>query len=170
MNIRTAAAGLAVLALAGCTAKVAGQASYVAPVTRTVTATPKPPPAPKPAPTHTVTIAPSQPPAPPTQSDPWAVVSEYYGDVTSHDYQDAWNLLGPQFQASLGSYDQFVAGYAGTGAQLVSETGESGDDVTYSLESDNPDGSVQLYDGAAFVSDGKIQSAHVTQIYGSRGA
>jgi hypothetical protein len=42
-------------------------------------------------------------PAAPAQTDPWAVVSEYYGDVTSGDYSGAWALLGPGMQASQGA-------------------------------------------------------------------
>jgi hypothetical protein len=148
---------------------------------RQTTAKPKPAakPKPKPAPRTTVTKtvpapapAPAQPPqqqAQPqqhVQSDPWAVISAYYGDVTSGAYWDAWNLLGPDFQANQGSYDQFVAGYRGTGAQYVFELGESGNQVTYYLESHNPDGTIQTYEGTATVYDGKMQHADVHQISG----
>src|SRR3954451_11260197 len=83
-------------------------------VTPKAAATPKPKPRPRPkgkTVTRTVVAAQPAPPQPAPQADPWAVVSEYCGDVTSRDYWDAWNLLGPSFQANMGSYDSFVAGY-----------------------------------------------------------
>jgi hypothetical protein len=134
------------------------------------TATPKPP-----SRTVTKTVpapAPKAPAPPPqhVQTDPWAVVSEYCGDVTSGSYWDAWNLLGPEFQAHEGSYDQFVAGYQGTGGQTVYEISETGNQVSYYLESNNPDGTVQSYEGTATVYDGKMQHADVHQITGNHNA
>jgi hypothetical protein len=174
--------GSAAILLSACAGQTSGAgtgASSPAPV-KTVTvapitvapvapkpAAPKPKPKPKPRTVTRTVVAPA--PAPP-QSDPWAVVSEYYGDVSSHDYWDAWNLLGPGFQASEGSYDSFVAGYAGTGGQTVREISEYGDQVTYQLESYNPDGTVQMYQGTATVYDGKMQHTNVHQTYGSHHA
>jgi len=116
--------------------------------------------------------APKAPAPPPqhVQTDPWAVVSEYCGDVTSGSYWDAWNLLGPEFQAHEGSYDQLVAGYQGTGGQTVYEISETGNQVSYYLESNNPDGTVQSYEGTATVYDGKMQHADVHQITGNHNA
>lgn len=54
------------------------------------------------------------------QQDAWALVTEYYGDVTSRDYADAWALLAPGVTGQ--TYQQFVAGYQGTGAQDVAGT------------------------------------------------
>jgi hypothetical protein len=104
------------------------------------------------------------------QSDPWAVVSAYYGDVTSGDYLDAWNLLGPRMQSGAGSYGSFAAGYTGTGSQSVTENAESGDQVNYYLESDNPDGTVQYYQGTATIYGGLIQASNVTQLAGNPNA
>jgi hypothetical protein len=108
-------------------------------------------------------------PAPPVVTDPWAVVSAYYGDVTSGDYAGAWQLLGPGMQASQGSYSSFVAGYTGTGAQQVSEVSEdtATGTVSYYLESVNPDGTTQWYSATAAVSGGQLQSAAVTQLAGN---
>jgi hypothetical protein len=156
------------------TPSVSSTATPAATTTVTPKAKPKPRPAPKPRTVTTTVARPvvAAPPAPQSapQTDPWAVVSEYYGDVSSQDYWDAWNLLGPSFQARMGSYDSFVAGYNGTGGQTVSEISEYGDQVTYQLESDNPDGTVQMYQGTATVYDGKMQHADVHRFYGNRTA
>jgi hypothetical protein len=106
-------------------------------------------------------------PAPTAQSDPWAVVSDYYGDVSSKDYPDAWTLWSPSMQAAQGSYNQWVAGYANTGAQSVTEISETGNQVSYYLTSSNPDGSIQWYRGFATVSNGEIQGADLTQLSGN---
>jgi hypothetical protein len=116
-------------------------------------------------------VAPPPPPPPPApqqyvEAEPWVVINEYYGHVTRHEYRTAWNLLGPDFQANQGSYGQFVAGYGGTGAQYVFEIGETGNEFTYYLESHNPDGTIQTYEGTATVYDGKMQHADVHQISG----
>ena len=103
----------------------------------------------------------ASPAAVPAQVDPWAVVSEYYGDITSRDFPDAWNLISATMQARLGGYDQWIAGYNGTGAQDVTELNESGEQVDYDLESINPDGTIQRYSCFAIVEDGQLQS--VTQ-------
>jgi len=136
--------------------------------TKTVTPDPAPKTTPSPATPAPATPspAPAAPPTAPVQSDPWAIVSEYYGDVTSGDYADAWNLLGPSMQAAQGGYASFTAGYSGTGSQNVYEVGESGDQVTYYLQSVNPDGTVQWYEGTATVWGGQVQSTDVTQIAG----
>ncbi len=101
------------------------------------------------------------------QTDPWAVVSEYYGDVSSRDYPDAWNLFAPTMQDDQGSYSQWAAGYANTGDQDVTEISQSGDQVNYDLQSDNPDGTTQWYSGVAIVVGGQIQRASLTQVAGN---
>ena len=53
-------------------------------------------------------------------------------------------------------YASFVAGYANTGRQTVRKTSESGDQVNFTLRSDNPDGTVQTYQGTDTVIGGKI--------------
>jgi hypothetical protein len=116
-----------------------------------------------------VTPAPS-PAVGPAQSDPWAVVSEYYGDVSSKDYPDAWALWSPSMQVAQGGYNSWVAGYANSGGQSVAEISESGNQVWYYLESVNPDGSIQWYRGSAIVGNGQIQSAHLTQLSGNPNA
>jgi hypothetical protein len=94
-------------------------------------------------------------------TEPWAVVSAYYGDITMRRYSAAWTLLG--FSPQGGDYASFVAGYADTGRQIVTEISESGDQVTFTLTSDNPDGTVQTYQGTDTVTAGRITAAHVVQ-------
>ena len=94
---------------------------------------------------------------------PWAVVSAYYGDVESQNYAQAWALLNSG--ATTGqTYQQFVDGYACTGSQQVEETGESGDQVTFSLAAtDTCTGAVQHYTGTDTVQNGKIVAASIHQ-------
>ena len=101
------------------------------------------------------------PAAAPTGTDPWAVVSAFYGDITSKDYAAAWTLLG--FHPNGASYAAWVAGYADTGAQTVTEISQSGDQVSFNLTSNNPDGTVQTYTGTDTVQNGRIVAASVVQ-------
>jgi hypothetical protein len=96
-----------------------------------------------------------------TSAGAWATVSAYYPDITSKDYTAAWRLLGNSPQG--GGYASFVAGYASTGTQMVTETSASGDQVSFTLTSDNPDGTVQTYAGTDTVTGGRIIAASVTQ-------
>ncbi len=107
--------------------------------------------------------APQGPATSPNVTDPWAVVSAYYGDIESGNYQQAWALINSG--ATTGqTYQQFVNGYACTGAQTLSEVGESGDQVTFDLTADNTcTGQVQDYTGTDTVQGGKIVAANVTQ-------
>ena len=54
-------------------------------------------------------------------------------------------------------------GYADTGRQIVTQTSESGDMVSFTLLSDNPDGTVQTYQGMDTVANGSIVGANITQ-------
>ena len=88
-------------------------------------------------------------------------MSAYYQDITSKNYAAAWRLLG--YNPQGGGYASFVAGYADTGTQTVTETSASGDQVSFTLTSDNPDGTVQTYAGTDTVTGGRIIHASVTQ-------
>jgi hypothetical protein len=94
-------------------------------------------------------------------TNPWAVVSAFYRYITAHDYEAAWRLLG--FDPNGGGYAGFVAGYARTGRQTVTKISESGDQVSFTLRSDNPDGTFQTYRGTDTVRGGKIVAAKVVQ-------
>jgi len=96
-------------------------------------------------------------------TDPWAVVSAYYGDIESGDFPAAWALIDSG--ATTGqTYQQFVAGFACTGGQTLTEVGTSGDQVTFDLDATNScTGQVQHYTGTDTVQNGKIVAAHVVQ-------
>jgi hypothetical protein len=108
---------------------------------------------------------PSQPPASaqPNVTDPWAVVSAYYGDIESGNYAQAWSLINDG--ATTGqSYQQFVNGFTCTGAQQLTEIGESGDQVTFNLAATNAcTGQVQYFSGTDTVQNGTIVAANVHQ-------
>jgi curli biogenesis system outer membrane secretion channel CsgG len=113
--------------------------------------------------------APSSVPAPatpqpvPNVTNPWAVVSAYYGDIESGDYAEAWALLNSGMTTGQ-TYQQFVNGFACTGAQVLSENWESGDEVNFDLAASNDcTGAVQDFTGTDTVVGGKIVSADVTQ-------
>jgi hypothetical protein len=99
----------------------------------------------------------------PNVTDPWAVVSAYYGDVESGNYAEAYALLSSGLVTGQ-SYQDFVAGYACTGSQQVTEISESGDQVTFDLAAyDNCQQTYQYFTGTDTVQDGKIVAASVSQ-------
>jgi len=103
------------------------------------------------------------PSAAPNVTDPWAVVSAYYGDIESGNYAEAWTLLSSGMVTGQ-TYRQFVAGFSCTGSQLLTELGESGDTVRFDLAAtDDCNGRVQHFTGADTVVDGKIVAADVTR-------
>jgi hypothetical protein len=99
--------------------------------------------------------------SPADSSDPWSVISAYFQDISQRDYPAAWGLLGPAVRS--GDYASFVAGYTDTGQQTVTKISQSGDTVTFTIRSDNPDGTVQTYQGTETVTDGQIVAAHIIQ-------
>jgi hypothetical protein len=116
---------------------------------------------PSPAPTaaRTATVPASVPT--PNATDPWDVVSTYYRDVTSHNYRAAWALISSGAVTGQ-TYQQFVAGYACTGAVHVTKLGESGDHVSFALAAvDDCTGQSQHYTGTETVQDGRIVAADV---------
>jgi hypothetical protein len=96
-------------------------------------------------------------------TDPWAVVSAYYGDIESGNYSQAWALINSG--ATTGqTYQQFVSGFACTGSQNLTELGESGDQVTFDLDATNScTGQVQHFTGTDTVQNGRIVAANVMQ-------
>jgi hypothetical protein len=135
-------------------------------VTRTVTKTAQavaPPPTQASAPAAAPPAPTPEPSVVPNVTDPWAVVSAYYGDVESGDYQQAYALLGSGMTTGQ-SYQQFVNGYACTGGQTVSENWESGDQVNFDLAAYNTcSGTEQYYTGTDTVENGQIVAADITQ-------
>jgi hypothetical protein len=135
-------------------------------VTKTVTMTPTAAaPAPAPA-TPATTAAPVAPPpaADPNVSQPWAVVSAYYGDIESGDYAGAWALLDSGLTTGQ-TYQQFVDGFSCTGGQDLSENWASGDQVNFDLAAtDSCTGAVQDFSGTDTVQGGLIVAADVSQV------
>lgn len=108
--------------------------------------------------------APAAAPQPvPNVTDPWAVVSAYYGDIESGDYAEAWALLNSGMTTGQ-TYQQFVDGFACTGAQDLSENWQSGDEVNFNLAAtDDCTGAVQYFTGTDTVVGGKIVAANVAR-------
>jgi hypothetical protein len=102
----------------------------------------------------------------PGTTDPWTVVSQYYANIESQDYTDAWALQSPDFQASNGSLAGWSAGYADAGAETLTENSESGDTVSFNLSAvDTATGSTQQF-ACSFTVDptsGLITSGACTQ-------
>ena len=96
-------------------------------------------------------------------TDPWAVVSAYYGDIESGNYAQAYALIDNG--ATTGqSYQQFAAGYSCTGGETVSENWESGDQVNFNITAvDTCAGTTQYYTGTDTVENGTIVAADITQ-------
>jgi hypothetical protein len=140
-------------------------------VTKTVTMTPTPAPTTA-APASTAApataaapVAPAAAPgADPNVTQPWAVVSAYYGDIESGDYAGAWALLNSGMTTGQ-TYQQFVDGFACTGAQELSENWASGDEVNFDLSAtDSCTGAVQDFSGTDTVQGGLIVAADVSQV------
>jgi len=121
------------------------------------------PPTTQPPTTQPPAALPAQPAAGPNVTDPWAVVSAYYGDIESGDYTQAYALIGNG--ATTGqSYQQFADGYACTGGEQVSENWESADQVNFDLAAvDSCTGVTQYYTGTDTVENGTIVGADITQ-------
>ena len=143
-------------------------------VTKTVTTTPTAAPttaapaAPATTAAPAATAAPvapaAAPGADPNVSQPWAVVSAYYGDIESGDYAGAWALLDSGLTTGQ-TYQQFVDGFSCTGGQDLSENWASGDQVNFNLAAtDNCTGAVQDFSGTDTVQGGLIVAADVSQV------
>lgn len=125
------------------------------------------------APSAVVTSPPTQPPAPttpaavvtvPSVTTPWAVVAAYYADIESGNDREAWALISSG--ATTGqTYQQFASGYACTGAETVTEIGQSGNQVTFDLSAtDTCTNKHQQFTGTDTVRDGKIVAASISQV------
>jgi hypothetical protein len=116
-----------------------------------------------PAPGAATSPAAPQQPGDQNVTDPWAVVSAYYGDIESGNYAQAYALIG--YGATTGqSYQEFAAGFTCTGSQGVSENWESGNRVNFDLAAaDRCTGETQYYTGTDTVENGTIVAADITQ-------
>jgi hypothetical protein len=137
-------------------------------VTKTVTTTPTAAPTPAAPAAPATTAAPVAPPAAPAAdpnvTQPWAVVSAYYGDIESGDYAGAWALLNSGLTTGQ-TYQQFADGFSCTGSQDLSENWASGDQVNFNLAAtDDCTGAVQDFSGTDTVQGGLIVAADVSQV------
>jgi hypothetical protein len=128
----------------------------------TAAATPGTPAAPAATPS-TPAAVPGTPSAPaPALSDPVAVVTQFYADITNGDYSDAWALGGDNIGGS--SYSGWVAGYSTTASITVSSSGMTGSDTVWAdISAAQDDGSVKTYRGTYTVMGGVITSADIVQ-------
>lgn len=90
------------------------------------------------------------------------MVSEYYGDIESGDYQDAYALLSSG-NVTGQTYQQFVGGFACTSYEDLAELGTTGDTVSVSLDALQCDGVVNQYQGTYTVANGLIAAADIQQ-------
>jgi hypothetical protein len=106
---------------------------------------------------------PAQPSGGGNVTDPWAVVSAYYGDIESGNYAQAFALIGNGAVTGQ-SYAQFVAGFRCTGSQVLSENWESGNQVNFDLAAvDSCAGGTDYYTITDTVENGAIVAADVTK-------
>lgn len=98
----------------------------------------------------------------PGLSDPVAVVTQFYADITARNYGAAWALGGDNIAGT--SYANWVAGYGTTAAIAVTAAEDFGSDqATVSISATQTDGSVRNYSGTYTVQNGVIVSAQITQ-------
>jgi hypothetical protein len=97
------------------------------------------------------------------RTGPRAVVSAYYRDVNAREYAKAWALISSGL-ATGQTYQQFVSGYACTGAEKVTKLSQSGHQVSFNLTVVNGCiAATQTYTGTDTVRGGKIVAVNVTR-------
>ncbi|MFF3918532.1 hypothetical protein ACFYZB_34730 [Streptomyces sp. NPDC001852] len=163
---------LACLPLTACAAGAASGAAPAVTVTHTVQASPSPSPttasaSPAPSsavPATTVAAATTAPPAAPRPhlTNASAVVSQYYEDITDHDYRAAWALGGSNIAGT--TYDRWVAGFDTTESITLGTISEFGASrVEAVLYATQTDGTLKTYEGTYTVADGIIVGASIRQ-------
>lgn len=166
-NALLAASALAVLALAGCGSAAALPAPKTPAPTVTITVF---------APAKTITItrtatappATAAAPAPQPQPQPQfanaaAVVTQFYQDITDHNYTAAWALGGNNVSGGVG-YDAWVAGYGTTESISLGTFSYFGSgQVQTVLSALQTSGAVYTYTGTYTVQNGIIVAAHIVQ-------
>jgi hypothetical protein len=98
-----------------------------------------------------------------SDTDPAAVVEQYYDAINQQDYQTAWNLGGDNINSD---YTSFVNGFQDTASVNLTISGVNGDTVYVSLQSQQTDGTTTYYSGTYTVDDGTIQSGSLQQSNG----
>ncbi|WP_370135846.1 hypothetical protein [Streptacidiphilus sp. EB103A] len=122
-----------------------------------------------PAPARTSpAAAPAAPPPAPAPATPAqqinaeAVVTQYYQDLTDHNYAAAWALGGANIAGE--SYSQYVAGFGTTASISLGTVSRFGSDqVSAVLYATQSDGSVKVFDGTYTVSGGVLVGAAIKQ-------
>lgn len=109
-------------------------------------------------------VQPAPAPAAPQFANANAVVSQFYQDITDHNYSAAWALGGDNISNGV-TYATWVAGYSDTTASIalgtVSDFGA--DQVQAELVATQLDGSVKTYQGTYTVQNGVIVAANIIQ-------
>jgi eukaryotic-like serine/threonine-protein kinase len=105
-------------------------------------------------------VTPSAAAPSPSQADAADVVQRYFAAINAGDYATAWALGG---QNLVGSYQDFVDGFADTVQDTLSVISVQGDTVQIELDAEQSDGSHRFYAGTYTVSDGVIVAADITQ-------
>jgi hypothetical protein len=127
---------------------------------KTVTRTATPPPA------TTPEAAASRAPAPQPQpqfANATAVVSQFYQDITDHNYAAAWAAGGQNVSGGVG-YDAWVAGYGTTESISLGTFSNFGSgQVQTVLSALQAGGAVNTYTGTYTVHNGIIAAAHIVQ-------
>ncbi|MFE2418771.1 hypothetical protein [Streptomyces hokutonensis] len=97
-----------------------------------------------------------------TAAGPEAAVTAYFAAINNRDYSTAWALGGK----NLGDpdYDAFVAGYATTERDTISQVSVRGSVVTLVLNAFQTDGTSHAYNAAYTVLDGVITQGTATPI------
>jgi hypothetical protein len=95
---------------------------------------------------------------------PQAVVQAFYAALNRDRYGAAWSLQTSHFQAVVGPYSSWVAGYGGTANDQLTIAAFLGDEVDISLDATQSDGSQQTYQGVYYVHDGLISGADVAEV------
>ncbi|WP_051942882.1 hypothetical protein [Streptacidiphilus rugosus] len=91
------------------------------------------------------------------------MVTQYYQDITDHNYAAAWALGGSNIAGA--SYDQWVAGYATTASISLGTVSQfGGSQVQAVLYATQTDGTVKVYEGTYTVSGGVLVGASIRQV------
>ncbi|MGW5250889.1 hypothetical protein ACWEQN_45635 [Streptomyces sp. NPDC004129] len=104
------------------------------------------------------------PPATPRQhlTNASAVLSQYYQDITDHDYAAAWALGGSNIAGT--TYDRWVAGFGTTRSITLGAISEFGASRVHAvLYATQTDGTLKTYAGNYTVAEGVLVGASIRQ-------
>ncbi|MEU6369446.1 hypothetical protein ABZ876_27820 [Streptomyces sp. NPDC046931] len=88
------------------------------------------------------------------------MVSQYYQDITDHDYAAAWALGGSNIAGT--TYDRWVAGFGTTQSIALGTVNEFGASRVHAvLYASQTDGTVKTYAGDYTVADGVLVGASI---------